>query len=179
MEKSLIDLRNYFAIFLILTIIISPGCASIIDGGPQLIPMKSYPSEANLSIIDLYSGDKIYNGKTPYTASLARGAGYFKKARYKIIVDKEGYANKEIIIEGSPNGWYIGGNLFLGGLIGWLIVDPATGAMWTLYPKDINADLKMETSLFQQDKGLTIVLKSQLPELPTSILNKMKPVSIN
>lgn len=64
------------------------------------------------------SGNKIYSGKTPYTATLQRGVGYFKKARYRVVVEKEGYANKEILIEGSPNGWYIGGNLLFGGLIG-------------------------------------------------------------
>lgn len=48
--------------------------------------------------------------------------------------------------------------------------------MWTLYPKDIHAELAAKTSLFQQDKGLTIVLKSQLPELPQDVINKMKPV---
>lgn len=31
--------------------------------------------------------------------------------------------------------WYAVGNLFIGGLVGWLIVDPATGAMWTLDPQ--------------------------------------------
>lgn len=34
------------------------------------------------------------------------------------------------------NGWYIG-NLLFGGIIGLLIVDPATGAMWTLIPRKL------------------------------------------
>ena len=39
------------------------------------------------------------------------------------------------------DGWYIGGNILVGGLIGWFIVDPLTGAMYTL-PKEVNADLR-------------------------------------
>ena len=37
-------------------------------------------------------------------------------------------------IKPTPNGWYLAGNFIFGGLLGWLIVDPATGAMWNLKP---------------------------------------------
>jgi hypothetical protein len=49
--------------------------------------------------------------------------------RRKLTLEKEGYDKEEVNIEGDANAWYIAGNLVFGGLIGWLIVDPATGAM--------------------------------------------------
>ena len=48
-----------------------------------------------------------------------------------VEVSKEGFEKKTIQIESKTNGWYIG-NLLFGSLIGFLIIDPLTGAMWTL-----------------------------------------------
>lgn len=155
------------------------GCASIIKSGPQTISIKSNPSDAKLLVYDVRKGgDEIINAKTPFTATLKRGAGFFKKAKYKVVIEKEGYKTKEILLEGSPNGWYILGNLAFGGLIGWLIVDPATGSMWTLLPEDINPDLAEEISFFKQNQGLMIVLKNNLPEIPEYLKQKMKPVNL-
>ena len=42
----------------------------------------------------------------------------------------------EKVLETRMNGWYLG-NIIFGGLIGALIVDPATGAMWTFKENDI------------------------------------------
>ncbi len=73
----------------------------------------------------------------------------------------------------------LGGNILFGGLIGWLIVDPATGAMWTLVPKEINTELAEETALYQQKDGLTIILKDSLAELPASVKDEMKLVTVD
>jgi len=44
-------------------------------------------------------------------------------------------------LKGSVNGWYVAGNLFFGGLIGWLIIDPFNGGIYTLRPEKIDATL--------------------------------------
>lgn len=44
------------------------------------------------------------------------------------------------------NGWYFG-NLLLGGVIGMLIVDPATGAMYRIETDLINETLKKKESV--------------------------------
>ncbi|WKZ33637.1 MAG: hypothetical protein QY316_04335 [Thermodesulfobacteriota bacterium] len=151
------------------------GCASIIGkGSPQVVTINSNPSDANLKIEDSRTGSTIYAGKTPYTATLTRGAGYFKSARYDIVLEKDGYQTRQFIIQGSPNGWYIGGNFIFGGLIGWLIVDPLTGAMWTLSPAFINADLGTKSSLIKTGDGLVIVMKSEVPE---ELHDKLVPVA--
>lgn len=170
---------SFLMISLLIGTMMFNGCASIIAGGPQTIPINSNPSDAKLRIMNARNGNAIYEGKTPYIVALDRGVGYFQKGRYNVIIEKEGYQTREIMIEGTPNGWYILGNLVLGGLIGWLIVDPITGAMWTLNPSDIKADLAAKTSFFKDGEGLMIVLKSDLPKLPESIVSKMKPVNVN
>lgn len=179
MQKSQMKSVAFLGGILLLTVIsiTLAGCASIIGGKLQTISIKSNPTDAELLVYDVRKGNEIINAKTPYVATLERGAGYFKKAKYRVVIKKEDYESKEILIEGSPNGWYIGGNFLFGGLIGWLIVDPATGAMWTLEPKDVQADLTKKVSLLQQKEGLMIVLTSKLHELPESLRDKMKPVN--
>jgi hypothetical protein len=60
------------------------------------------------------------------------------------------------------DGWYLG-NIVFGGLVGLLVVDPLTGAMWKLDPT-MNADL---TPLAEIDAGngrnLKVVDKASLP----------------
>ncbi|MBA3029530.1 MAG: hypothetical protein FP816_12080 [Desulfobacteraceae bacterium] len=90
------------------------------------------------------SGKVIFEGKTPTTVSLKASAGYFKGENYTVAFKKEGYAQHTAQIERGVDGWYIGGNILFGGLIGWFIVDPATGAMWTL--KDLNVSLTANQS---------------------------------
>ena len=165
-------LKNFVVVVAISSIVFS-GCASIMSGSNQTIPIKSIPSEATLKVYDK-KGEVIINDKTPFIATLKRGTGFFSRANYRAVVEKEGYESKEIKIEGRLNGWYLGGNLLFGGLIGWLIVDPASGAMWTLEPKEINTDLTGKSSLFKQNDGLMIVL---LEAIPVNLLQKMHPVT--
>lgn len=111
------------------------GCASIIKGGgPQAVNFKSEPTDAKLTVTDLRSGAVVSSIKTPNSVMLEKGSGYFKYGKYRVALEKEGYDKKEINIEGDANAWYVAGNLVFGGLIGWLIVDPATGAMWNINP---------------------------------------------
>ncbi len=72
-------------------------------------------------------------------------------------------------------GWYLLGNLFIGGLIGWLIVDPATGAMYTLSSDTVNAQLASETSFLRQKEGLMIVL---LKDVPAAVLPQLQKVAL-
>lgn len=167
---------KYLTILTLLLFVTLSGCASIVGkGAPQVIPINSNPTDAKLKIENLRTGTVMYEGKTPYTATLERSAGYFKSARYNITVQKDGYQAKQFILDGSVNGWYLGGNLIFGGLIGYLIVDPLTGAMWTLSPEEVRLDLSQNATSFDDSKGLMIVLKSELPE---NLIAKLKPVDM-
>ena len=72
-------------------------------------------------------------------------------------------------IEKQLDGWYIG-NILFGGLIGLLIVGPATGAMWKL-PSEGSATLAEKTSSFIIDgKELKVVF---LDDIPTHLRSQM------
>lgn len=138
------------------------GCASIVDGRPKKITINSEPAGATVKVIDK-SGAEVATGSTPTTIPLKRGAGYFKPASYRVIVTKEGHRPVEVAITGKMNGWYIG-NLGFGGLLGMLVVDPLTGAMWTLEPKEINAVMPGGAAgdLRHDAEGIVVVLRESI-----------------
>lgn len=103
--------------------------------------MNSNPSGASFKVKD-ESGVIVAQGKTPQGVTLAKSDGsYFGKKSYQITMEKDGYEPVTMPIKANANGWYIGGNLVFGGLIGWLAVDPFNGGMYTLKPKEANASL--------------------------------------
>ncbi len=129
-------------VLLFVLIWLSLGCASIIKGGDQPVTFQSTPAGASLKVYDVRNANTLLvNDKTPYTVTLKRGAGYFRKAIYKAVFEMEGFNSTELVVEGRPGGWYIGGNLVFGGLIGWFVLDPITGAMWTLEPEKASVNL--------------------------------------
>ncbi|HYR40717.1 MAG TPA: hypothetical protein VEW27_16290 [Methylomirabilota bacterium] len=167
--------RLAMSIALVLVALVATGCASIIKGSEQKVSFKSEPSEAKVVITDVRVGKEIQVGSTPFTASLKRGAGYFKKAKYQVTFEKPGYKTEAITLEGTPGGWYLGGNLLVGGM-GYLIVDPATGAMWTLEPNDVSVTLKKQAASGRRDDGLTVALRA---DLPAELAPKLKPVNLD
>ena len=117
------------------------GCASIIEGTTQRVTVRSNPTGASATIIDLHSGLVVAGGTTPFSINLERGTGFFEGAKYEVVVEKEGFSKASLPIRASVNGWYIFGNFFFGGLIGWVAVDPASGAMWSLNPDNAQIEL--------------------------------------
>ena len=111
-------------------ILLSSGCASIVSKSEYPVTINSTPSGATV-IIKNKSGLEVHKGVTPTTVTLPSGAGYFGKAKYSMEFQKEGYTPGSTQLEGSLDGWYFG-NIIFGGLIGLLVVDPITGAMWKL-----------------------------------------------
>jgi len=119
------------------------GCASIMCGSTKTISVNSNPTGADFSIQNK-QGKEIHAGVTPSTVTLKRGRGYFAAADYTISFSKPGYKPMDMPMkQGLEAGWYFLGNLVFGGLIGIVIVDPLTGAMWTI--EDVNIDLKAGT----------------------------------
>jgi len=134
-------MKIYIQILTIFFILLSfSGCATIIKGsGPQGINFKSEPADAKLTVIDLRNGNVMAsNVKTPQVVLLPKSAGFFKYGKYTATFEKEGYDKKDVNLESDITPWYIAGNLVLGGLIGWLIVDPASGAMWNFDPEQVS-----------------------------------------
>ena len=118
--------------------IVLTGCASMYNGATNVVTVYSPPEKASF-IIKNEAGMQIHNGLTPASVTLKNGAGYFNGENYSVQYSKEGYVDAETLLDSSVSGWYWG-NLFCGGLIGFLIIDPLTGGMYEL-PHAVTASL--------------------------------------
>lgn len=137
------------------------ACATVFNGTSQAVSIKSVPDGANVTVTNA-DGIGVHTGTTPVTLQLRRGRGYFKSETYKVVIAKPGYANRELTLNATVSGWYVG-NLLIGGLIGFLAVDPLTGAMYT-FPGDVNETLAAETPKTSRaaEGGITIVSTESL-----------------
>jgi hypothetical protein len=123
------------------------GCASIISESAYPVSVNSSPVGASF-VISNREGNTVATGTTPEVVTLVAGNGYFKKGSYQIVVSKDGYPDKTYAITASLDGWYWG-NILLGGLVGLLIVDPATGAMYKL-PDRVDISMDEQAATMQQ-----------------------------
>ncbi len=158
-----------------LSVLALSTCATIITGSDQEITISSEPAGARVQIFDA-NNLPVWNSNTPSVAVLKKGSSYFESASYRVVIEKQGYQKQEFYISGKVNaGWYIVGNFFIGGLIGWLIVDPLTGAMWTLSPDTIYTNLNAQA--MRPEKGsLMVVLKE---EIGGDLFDELELVRVN
>ena len=136
------------------------GCATIVHGGPKNIPVASTPAGAKVSIYDR-SNTLVMTNTTPFVAALDPKFGYFKGQTYRLVFELAGYAPAELKLDSTLSAWYFG-NLLFGGLIGMLVVDPLTGAMYNLAPEKIEQSLSAsQAELIRSGKGVLVILASQ------------------
>jgi hypothetical protein len=76
----------------------------------------------------------------------------------------------------TVDGWYVAGNLFLGGLIGWLVIDPASGAMWKIDPEYVNVSLENSIALTNEGLDLVMVMRDEIPD---QIFKSINPQKVN
>lgn len=114
------------------------GCASIVSKSTWPVEVTTNPANAEVEIVS-ETGNVVQKGTTPFTASLKSGVGYFDGEKYTLRCSAPGYPNKSEILDTTVNGWYAG-NIIFGGIIGFFLVDPLTGAMYRL-PKSMHVDL--------------------------------------
>ena len=132
-------MKQISAIALSAVFLMTTGCASVVSKSSWPITINSMPENARISISDK-KGVEIYTGQTPATLKLRSGSGFFSRARYQVKFEKEGYQSRTLPVEFKLNKWYFG-NLIVGGVLGLLVIDPATGAMYKLENKYINETL--------------------------------------
>lgn len=113
-----------------LTLVFFSGCASIVSKSKYPVAITTEPAAAKIEIKD-QDGVVRFAGTSPATAILDAGSGYFTRARYTVTASKEGFNPTTFPLQNSIDGWYWG-NILVGGLIGMLIVDPITGAMFQI-----------------------------------------------
>lgn len=151
------------------------GCATLVSEPNQTVPISSQPSGADVTITD-ETGAIVFNGKTPATVTLLKSDGsYWGGKDYVVKVSKQGHSETVINIASNPSGWYLVGNIFFGGLIGWFIVDPLSGDMYTLSPKQITAQLGGNSFNYDsKDGSLSVVL---LKDVPDSLRSEMQKIN--
>src|SRR5262245_35541780 len=115
------------------------GCATVLPRRPEPIMITSEPPEAHVTVTNLRTGQRILQATTPVVAHLARHAGYMRPARYEIAVEKLGYKLYVIILQAELEKQYVG-NVAVRGPLGFLVIDPFTGAMYAL-PSRLHAVL--------------------------------------
>jgi len=115
----------------IISILISSGCASIVSDSKYDVGIKSTPDGVPFEVTNK-AGVVVAKGITPDSVTLKAGCGYFKGQNYVVKFNPN---NSEVFykdVERKLDPWYTFGNFFIGGAIGYLVVDPITGAMWKL-----------------------------------------------
>jgi len=155
--------KNHRIILLTTCFLTLTSCASIVSKTYYPISINSTPTNSKITVVDR-KGIITYKGNTPASISLKAGSGYFTRAEYQVTFEMDGYDTRIIPIQFEVDGWYVG-NIVFGGLIGFLIVDPLTGAMYKLNTEYINQVLSKSISINSEtEKGIKIITTEQVPE---------------
>lgn len=127
-----------------------------------MLTLNSTPSESKI-VITNKKGIEIFSGHTPATLKLKSRSGFFGKAQYQVKFMKKGYETKTVPVYFKLDGWYFG-NILFGGLIGMLIIDPATGAMYKLDTEFLNETLmKSDTTSSIEKEELKVYTLNNVP----------------
>lgn len=103
------------------------GCATIVKGTTQEVPVASDPPGADVTV------DGQLYGQTPIDISMKR------KRDHLVTISIDGHEPKSIPVVKSVGG-AVWGNILAGGLIGWG-VDATSGAQYNLSPESISVKL--------------------------------------
>ena len=123
--------KKFICSALVLAVVIfSIGCATIVSGRMQQLPVISSPSGATVTMGSVRQ-------TTPATFLLDRRMGV-----YEIFIEKEGYEPVTVVIKKGLNCWVFG-NIIFGGIIG-LIVDIASGSASAFTPSEVEVNLVKE-----------------------------------
>jgi hypothetical protein len=118
------------SLLLIASSLLLTNCATIFSSFQnKQTTIDSVPSKLSFTVTDR-DGKVISQGTTPSTVTLPPSYGYFKAGTYTVEVKKGNKVIGKETVSSGLNGWYFG-NIAIGGLIGMLIVDPLTGAMYS------------------------------------------------
>ena len=122
----------------LITLTIVSGCATVVKGTTQTIPVNSDPTGAEVVV------NNNVLGITPTEIKLKR------KKDHQIMIRKEGYNSVTMPILKSVGG-AVWGNILAGGLIGWG-VDATSGAQYNLSPETIYVTLRPMTTTAQRPR---------------------------
>ncbi|CAH0998784.1 hypothetical protein LEM8419_00122 [Neolewinella maritima] len=155
--------------FLVLAAIVlaSSSCATIVSKSSYPIMINSTPASARITITDK-RGNQVFQGATPALVDLSASSGFFSKAFYQVSFELPGYDRRLVPINYKLDGWYFG-NIVFGGLLGMLIIDPATGAMFKLDTEFVNETLTQSVTT-AADQTLRVYSLDEIPAAWTTHL---------
>lgn len=111
--------------------VVTTGCASIVSH--TRYPVTVDAESSGRLIVEDHQGTTYYEGPPPADLTLPASDGYFQSALYRATLYPDDGSRISRPFGGQIDLWYLG-NVVFGGYIGFLIVDPATGAMWRIEP---------------------------------------------
>lgn len=111
--------------------ILLTGCATIMNDASKTVQITSNVPEAHYSIKNK-SGVVVQNGLTPSSVNLRVSDGAYSGERYLIDFTKSGYLPVSAVLDSEISGWWFGNLLLFGGILGFAVIDPISGKMWTL-----------------------------------------------
>jgi hypothetical protein len=112
---------------IVAVVVLSGGCATIVNGTTAKIPVASDPTGADILV------DGNFVGQTPATVVLK------KTTDHLLTIQKVGYQPKSVPVVRTVGG-AVWGNILAGGLIG-CGVDASNGAQYNLIPTTISVKL--------------------------------------
>ncbi len=163
MKQKLLNLT----LFVLTVPILFSSCATIFGKSSYPVSIRTTPTGANVSVTDKKSKE-VYKGTTPATVTLKSGAGFFSKAEYQVKLSAPGYGEQIIPVNYKIDGWYFG-NILIGGVLGMLIIDPATGAMWKLSTPPIDVTLAKSISAL----SLPVLKIMDINDVPANMKNSL------
>ena len=160
-----------FTSLLLAGVLLLQSCASIMSKSYYPIIINSYPPEAKI-IVRNKKGIEVYTGNTPAVLKLKASSGFFSKAHYQVKFIKEGYYTRIVPIDSFriDNSFYVnflaiivfapfvllgaqGAENFANAIIAaGLIIDGATGSMYTLDKESLDVILIKSTSNVQKEE---------------------------
>lgn len=172
------NMKIHHFIFALLVVVAS-GCASIVSRSTYHIPVRSNVDGTLVTVRDR-RGTVCATARTPAIVTLKSGNGFFTSGLYTFTFEKDGYSGEVQKRQARLDGWYFG-NLIFGGIPGMLIIDPITGAMFTLDEHPINGNLVYNRSLSspkteQQTKKTTVTSAPTVTEQPPVLLSPLSVI---
>ena len=158
MRKALLPLTILFtlglrmkacvSIVLLFALVYASGCASVVHGTTQAVPVNSSPVGADVKVNCGKAASATGSLKTPTTVLLKRNA-----EPCNITVSREGYEDGSIVFVRKMSGWFWG-NIVIGGIIG-MIIDGADGAIYNRAPESASVSLALLSSSTPRPESAT------------------------
>ena len=122
------------------------SCATIASDWESPLSIKSNVVGAKVEVFN-YAGESIYEGQTPCEVVVDHDRAFFLPEEYRVVVSSDGNVAPEAVVGTSLDEWYFGNALLPGGLVGSLLIDPWTGAMFELDTNEVFVEFDAQPPL--------------------------------